>query len=76
MDFKKNDLLHVQNLMKITRQGTFTLNGEEALAFSDCIRWLAGLYQQISNQIEEVQAPIIPKKTTPTVEQKKKSKKV
>lgn len=40
MEFNKNDLNQMENLIKALKKGSFTLEGLEVLAMADCFKWL------------------------------------
>ena len=51
MEFNKQDLIQVENLIKAYKKGSFNLDGMEVLAMSDCMRWLGGLQQILSTEL-------------------------
>ena len=71
MKFSNKDLINIENIMKITRQGSFTLTGDEALAFSECIRWLAVLHMSIKKDLEEQSKPIVIEEVKPVITENK-----
>jgi len=71
MKYTKNDLINIQNLLKITRRGKYELDGEESIAFAHACTWLARLYQEIKKEVEPEQAkpPIVAKELKPAIRQ-------
>jgi hypothetical protein len=51
MQFTKQDLQQLENLMRALRGGTFTFQGLEVLAFADCMKWASKLHENMSNSI-------------------------
>jgi len=51
--FEKTDLDMCSNVVAALKRGQFTLSGEEALAFTQTIKWLVELYKKIEVSIND-----------------------
>jgi len=49
--FTEYDLGQLENIMRAMRNGSYTLTGMEALAFSDCMRWASRLQETIKAEL-------------------------
>lgn len=65
MNFNKTDLLHAQNLLRAIKKAQHTLDGLEAIALSEALRWLANLNKVIEDtlnappvQVSEIKSPV------------------
>lgn len=47
MDVTKEDQIHIENVSKMMKRGTFTLDGEEASAFHEMRTWLKLLHERV-----------------------------
>lgn len=52
MEFTKQDLAHIANLMKALGKGEFKLDGNEVLALGEVFRWVAKLHQSIAAEVQ------------------------
>jgi hypothetical protein len=49
----KQDLFHVENLIKAIKKGTFSLDGLEVLAFAESFKWLGKLGLELQERVKQ-----------------------
>lgn len=56
--FNKQDIVHLENLIKALRKAKFELEGLEVLALSDVFKWVSNLHQKIAEDIKAKETPL------------------
>jgi hypothetical protein len=56
MEFKRQDLNQLSNLLKCLNRGKFELDGQEILAFADLIRWATRLSAAAEVEVQLAEA--------------------
>lgn len=73
MRLLKTELLDCENLLKLLKRSSFTLKGDEALAFARAYHWLQQSFESSKKEIIEQSKPKI--ESTPVTQKVKPIKK-
>lgn len=52
MEFTKQDISQIDNLIKALKKGTYTLEGLEVLALADCFKWTNRLLNIATEEVK------------------------
>lgn len=68
MQFSKQDLGQLENVMRALRSGTYTMQGIEILAFSDCMKWVSKLHKDMSDELTLEERKVVEEATKKAIE--------
>lgn len=64
MQFTKQDVNHLKNLLRALNKGQYTLDAEEIMAFSEMVKWAVALTKiaeaQVLEEERKAKQPLVP----------------